>query len=198
MTTKEPHLLATLTLLSALLLNQCAPTESPESKTHGGASVVTEHWTKVSSRPPTFYPRGVAADCSTDYQSGDWVETGDAVGTRFFIPLACPGGLPRQALVNEALSARRPGELHPGSEETRKLEPKEVIGRAAMTPIWMVGWLASFGRWPGYDVDWREEWKSSKQPPNKKRGRPPGVLTEDGKTKPQTHNLRNAIAAGDS
>jgi len=70
------------------------------------AARVSQHWVNVSSHPPTFYPHGVAVDCPTDYQSGEWIYTGDAQGTRFFIPLRGIVGIPRQSLVQEALDAR--------------------------------------------------------------------------------------------
>lgn len=64
------------------------------------------NWVKVRSTPPTWYPRGTPAGCATDGQSGEWVNTGDAADTRFFIPFHGPSDFPRRTLVNEALAAR--------------------------------------------------------------------------------------------
>jgi len=166
MRTKRPHLLATLILLSTLLLNQCAPTESPKPKNPGVSSVVPEHWVQVSSSPPTFYPRGVSADCPTDYQSGDWVATEDAKGTLFFIPFSCPGPIPRQALVEEALSARSPRKLKKIKDENRKIRLEDVIDSAKSAPLIAVGTILTLGQCPDFLVGtkWKEEWKTSKKP----------------------------------
>jgi hypothetical protein len=60
--------------------------------------VSSQHWVKVSSRPPTFYPRGVAVNVPTDCQSGEWVDTADAQAPRYFIPLhGCRGSVARDA-----------------------------------------------------------------------------------------------------
>jgi hypothetical protein len=89
------------TLCIGMLLVSCA---SPSK--NQPAPIVSQHWVNVSSHPPTFYPRGVAPDCPTDSRSGEWVYTGDAKGTRFFIPLRGIVGIPRQTLVQEAMDAR--------------------------------------------------------------------------------------------
>jgi hypothetical protein len=95
-----------LVLPSTLLLNQCASTKTQQPETPVVSSVVSNHWVKVSSHPPTFYPRGVPTDCPTDYQSGDWIYTEDASDTRFFIPLKGIAPAKRQALVQEAQALR--------------------------------------------------------------------------------------------
>jgi hypothetical protein len=109
-----------LVLLHVTLLLGCASCTAPKSAMipdrgmmapeRGTPPAVSDgasqHWVKVSSRPPTFYPRGVAADYPTDFRSGEWVYTGDAQGTRFFIPLRGIVGIPRKTLIDEALSAR--------------------------------------------------------------------------------------------
>ena len=64
------------------------------------------HWVQIRENPPTWYPRGTPWDCATDHHAGEWVETGDHKGTRYFIPLHDIGVIQRQSLVNEALAAR--------------------------------------------------------------------------------------------
>lgn len=95
-----------LVLPSALLLNQCAQTHAPKPETPAVSSVASNHWVKVSSRPPIFYPRGVSADCATDFRSGEWVSTENASDTRFFIPFKGIAPARRQALLQEALALR--------------------------------------------------------------------------------------------
>ena len=106
MKTSGPHLLAMLVLPSTILLNQCASTNTPKTETPAVSSVVSNHWVKVSSRPPIYYPRGVPADSSTDFRSGAWVYTEDASDTRFFIPFKGIAPAKRQALLQEALALR--------------------------------------------------------------------------------------------
>ena len=106
MRTKRLHLLAMLVLPSALLLNQCAPTHAPKPETPVDLSAVSEHWVKISSRPPIFYPQGVPADCATDFRSGEWVSTENASDTHFFIPFKGIAPAKRQALLQEALDLR--------------------------------------------------------------------------------------------
>ena len=65
-----------------------------------------QDWVKVSSKPPTWYPRGVAADCSTDFQNGEWVYTENSQDTRYFIPLHGLNQERRTKLRKEALAAR--------------------------------------------------------------------------------------------
>lgn len=93
-------------LPATLLMSQCAPTEGVHPQTVCAVTPSSQHWTKVSARPPTFYPRGVGSDIPTDFKSGEWVSTGDAQDTHYFIPAHDCGGIPRQTLVNEALAAR--------------------------------------------------------------------------------------------
>ncbi|MCF7674302.1 MAG: hypothetical protein K9N23_00905 [Akkermansiaceae bacterium] len=73
--------------LVGVVISSCSTT--PRNTTPGtqGAQIASNSWKKVSSNPPTWYPRGVAADHPTDHNSGEWVYTDDAEGTRFFVPL---------------------------------------------------------------------------------------------------------------
>ena len=159
-----------LVLPSALLLSQCAPTSAPDSGTPAVSAIVSSHWVQVSSRPPTFYPRGVSAECPTDIESGEWVTTGDAKGTRYFIPVSCPPGVPRKTLVNEAISARSPQKIQQIEDETRAIEREQFAENAASFSLTMLGTFVTLGQCPDLFVDrkWREEWKSSKKPYHEK------------------------------
>ena len=103
------------------------------------------HWVQVSSHPPTWYPRGVPADCPTDCHSGEWVSTRDERGTRLFIPFkGIPGGQ-RQGLVQEALALRTAKERRRIAEED-SIKPGTAalavaalpIGIPIMAGVWLV------------------------------------------------------------
>jgi hypothetical protein len=66
----------------------------------------SKHWTQVATNPPTYYPRGVPADCDSDFHSGEWVYTENDSDTRFFIPFKGIPPVKRQALLQEALALR--------------------------------------------------------------------------------------------
>lgn len=159
MKTSVTHLSAWLILLAALLLNQCAPIGTPISDAPLASSVIPEHWVQVSSHPPTFYPRGVSADCPTDYRSGEWVFTEDAKGTRFFIPFSCPGPIPRQALLEEALSAQSPGKLKKTKDQNGKIRLEDVIDDSKSAPLIAAGTILTLGQCPDFLVEtkWKKE-----------------------------------------
>jgi hypothetical protein len=153
-------------LPAALLMIQCAPTGGAPPRTVTVVPVSIQHWVKVSSRPLTFYPRGVAADAPTDCLSGEWVHTGDAQDTRYFIPFHGLGGIPRQTLVNEALSARSDKKLRQIAAEDRDIRNKDVSHAVLTAPLVAAGVMLSFGYFPNClaDTEWEKEWYSSKQP----------------------------------
>jgi hypothetical protein len=125
-------------LPAALLLSQCAPTAGKRPQTDTVVPVSSQRWVKVSSRPPTFYPRGVAADSPTDHQSGEWVHTGDAQDTRYFIPLHGLVGVPRQTLVNEALSARSKQKVSQIAAEDRAFYTERIVYNILLCPVWFL------------------------------------------------------------
>lgn len=93
-----------VSLLAALTLVSC----STEPQARQGSTPVTlqpAHWYKARSNPPTYFPKGVPADHPTDFDEGSWVMTGDAVGTRYFIPVR---GVDSRALTAEALTTMTP------------------------------------------------------------------------------------------
>ena len=138
MRTRISRLPAVLILTATLLLSQCAPTPSKDTQPLATAvAVPSQHWVKVSSRPPTYYPRGVAADCPTDCQSGEWVDTEDAWGTRFFIPLHGLGGPSRQTLLQEAWSARSRHKIERIAAEQRAATTKWIVSNT-ICPLWLL------------------------------------------------------------
>jgi hypothetical protein len=124
------------------------------------------HWVKVSSQPPTYYPRGVAADHPTDHWSGEWVDTGDDHGTRYFIPFRELGGIDRQRLVNEALSARSERKLAAIADEDEEIRLRNIRNVAFYGPPVYAGLLlAAMGGATSFEVDvhrLEKEWYSSK------------------------------------
>jgi hypothetical protein len=167
MKTLYSHFLADMILPAALLLSQCAPIGGAPQQTDTVVPVSSQRWVKVSSRPPTLYPRGVAAGCPTDCHSGEWVHTADAQDTRYFIPLHGLGGQSRQALVNEALSARSEKRLRQIAAEDRDMRNKNVSNTILYGPLVVAGVtmlaMVSQGNMPDMDR-MKEEWVSSKQP----------------------------------
>lgn len=132
------------------------------------ATVTRSQWVKVSSRPPTYYPRGVAADCPTDHWSGEWVFTGDDLGTRYFIPFHGLGGADRQSLVHQALAARSERKLAQTAKEDDEILARNIRNMALFGPPTYAGLLlAAMGGATSFEPDvhrLQKEWDSSKQP----------------------------------
>ena len=124
-------------LLFAICLSSCATTpqqpHAPSQLAPDESVTVSNHWVKVRSNPPTWYPRGTRSDCPTDFRSGEWVETGNREGTRFFIPLDVSGGIPRKTLVKEALAARGPEVLCPAVGEN-SISFFKMVGNIVIAP----------------------------------------------------------------
>lgn len=90
------------------LMSSCSSGPRKVDRSSHTVSKVSDSWVQVRSKPPTWFPRGVAADHPTGSRSGSWIDTEDSQGTRFFIPHhGLPGGL-RKSLKDEALAARHP------------------------------------------------------------------------------------------
>ncbi|MDA7540751.1 hypothetical protein N8662_02825 [Akkermansiaceae bacterium] len=98
--------LASLGILAAVTCS-CSTSREVDSSPHV-VPKMSKGWVKVSSEPPTWYPRGAAANHPTDYRGGEWIYLKDTADTRFFIPLH--GLLPekRKPLQAEAMAARHP------------------------------------------------------------------------------------------
>jgi hypothetical protein len=85
----------------------------------------------VRSNPPTWYPRGTAADCATYHRDGEWIFTEDSLKTCFFIPFHGLTADKRKALVAEALAAR-------GKNKLRKIDSEntsEMIKGLVLVPL---------------------------------------------------------------
>ena len=142
MKTPTSHLLAALILPAAMLLCQCATTAGTPPRATTSVTAPSHHWVKVSSRPPTFYPCGVAADCPTDFHNGEWIHAGDAADTRYFIPLRGIASDRRKVLLDEALAARSQDKLRRIAAEDRANCAKDLWNAtwySAMTPFVLLG-----------------------------------------------------------
>lgn len=119
-------------LLVALTLS--CTTSARYTRLDGTPALTTGHWTKVRSDPPTYFPKGVPADHPTTHHDGSWVSTGDAQGTRFFIPFR--GKLPAEysELVSEALAERDPSKAEALAEEDRREQQAAAAG-IALAPL---------------------------------------------------------------
>jgi hypothetical protein len=159
------HLLPGLACLVLALAGVSCQTATPPAA-DVPKTVTRSHWVKVSSQPPTYYPRGVAADSPTDHWTGEWVFTGDELGTRYFIPFGNRGKVDRQSLVHEAFSARSDKKLEQIAAEDREIRNKHMMHATMYGPLAVVGLsVVSMGGGMiiGTDVDrWKREWYSSK------------------------------------
>ena len=117
-TQASPHrFLRLLKILGLLFL-----LENLASCSSGSNSSVTfqpNHWHKVRSNPPTYFPKGVSAGHATGFSDGSWVYSGDKAKTRYFIP---GNDVATKSLVAEAMSTMTAN----GRKELNKNEPGDV------------------------------------------------------------------------
>ncbi len=88
-----------------LALASCQTSSVPPSPA-ATARYQPEHWSKVATKPPTYYPRGVRADAPVGWHDGEWFRVCDPADTRYFIPFKVPAGPGRESLVSEVCSLR--------------------------------------------------------------------------------------------
>ena len=139
MTKKTPRLRCSsfelLALVSmTLITSSCTTPKKSDPSTHLAPSV-SSSWVKVSSKPSTWYPRGVPSDHPTDFKSGAWVYSEDTLDTRFFIPVH---GLPpekRKALVAEALATRHPNTVRRNNMEEASRKAKAAGSMIVISPF---------------------------------------------------------------
>ena len=123
-------------VLTALcLVTSCSTTPKAQEVNPAPPS----QWVKACSQPPTWYPRGTAANCVTDHTTGEWIYTEDAQGTRFFIPLH---GLPadrRKTLLAEAFAARNPDKSRRIANEETGRKIATAVGIVVVAPFMALG-----------------------------------------------------------
>lgn len=147
-------------LIFAISLSSCATTpqqpHAPSRPALDETVAASGHWVKVRSNPPTWYPRGTRSDCPTGFRSGEWVETGDRDGTRYFIPLHVSGGIPRKTLVKEALAARVTDAHRPSVCEKSASFVKMVGNIVVGTPLTLLALYGAAASSPDGEVhgDW--------------------------------------------
>lgn len=152
-------------LVLAFAAISCGTTTPPSADVP--KTVIRSHWVKVSSQPSIYYPRGVAANVPTDHWRGEWVDTGDEHGTRYFIPFRDLGGTARQMLVKEALSQRSERKLAVIAAEDDEILARNIRNMALFGPPVYAGlFLAAMGGASAAHIDihrLEKEWRTSKE-----------------------------------
>ena len=153
-----------LALASALVSSCATTTQAPPVATtqpRQVAASLDKRWVKVHANPPTWYPRGTSADCTTGCMDGEWVYTEDPQGTRLFIPLRGLAADRRKALLAEAFAARTPAKIRRITTEEAKLRAGEKAGAASiiLLPVVQGAWAA--GTWWNY---WKGRYNRNGQP----------------------------------
>ena len=93
--------------ISCLVAVSCQPAATPPPQPQPPTPRYQPgHWTRVSEKPPIFYPRGASRDTPTGWDGGEWFRLRDAADTRYFIPFNLPAGTSRPGLVGEVESLR--------------------------------------------------------------------------------------------
>jgi hypothetical protein len=154
--------------VGCLLLASCQSSNPPPAPPVTRAQA-SQHWVKVASNPPTFFPRGVSSDCPTDFQSGEWVMAGDPAGTRYFIPFQCPGRVPRRDLIHAALALRSDEKLQQVAAEDRQSRSRFLKAAPVLVPLNVLRGMAGGGLIGESELEemtgrWKDEWSSSKEP----------------------------------
>jgi hypothetical protein len=129
--------------------------------------IMRKNWVKVSSQPPTYYPKGVPANIDTDHWIGDWVYADDETGSRYFIPLHGMGTR-RESLVHDALSARSERKLAVIEAEDGEILARNIRNQILFGPPAYAGLLlAAHAGATSFEIDaerLQREWATSKQP----------------------------------
>lgn len=124
--------------LLAIMISSCSTSINLDPSTHT-VPALSKSWVKVRSKPPTWYPRGVAADYPTGHHDGMWIYAEDSLGTRFFIPHHGLSPDLRRSLENEALAARHPERIRQIAHYQTNHLIGTVTGRILVTPILAIG-----------------------------------------------------------
>ena len=103
------------------------------------------HWVKAFDHPPSYVARGYDPADGTTYSEGEWIESGDAKGSRYFIPYKVTGPVPRPELVKEAIAARTDKKRQEIASHNRKHLAKNLGLFVLGTPVWMAYGIAQSG-----------------------------------------------------
>lgn len=114
-------ILGLLGFLFACVLASCG-----SSNPNAQNALKSGNWKQIKKQPPTYYPKDTPADHPTTFQDGYWVKSGDAMGTRFFIPMHNTT-LPSEQLIAEAQAAMTPEAME---ELRRKRRDSDSHGAA--------------------------------------------------------------------
>ena len=94
-------------LIQLLIVTLGLGLASCSTKVPATSALESGHWRKVKDKPPTYYPLGVKKDHQTGASHGYWIDSGNANGTRFFVPVRNTKW-PSADLIAEAQAAMTP------------------------------------------------------------------------------------------
>lgn len=118
-------------VLTVAMLASCQ-----SAKVQKTAAVDKSHWVKASDHPPSYVARGYDAASGTTYSEGEWIETGDEQGSRYFIPYKVTGPVRKPELVKEAMAARTEKKQEEIVAHNRQHLAKTVGLFVLGTPVW--------------------------------------------------------------
>lgn len=99
-------------------------------------SIDKSHWVKASDHPSSYVVRGYDPTSGTSYSDGEWIETGDTQGSRYFIPYKVTGSVPKPELVKEALAARTEKKRQEIASHNREHSVRDAGLFVLGTPVW--------------------------------------------------------------
>ncbi|MEO1836400.1 MAG: hypothetical protein ABGZ49_13000 [Akkermansiaceae bacterium] len=111
-----------LGFLIACVLASCG-SSNPDSQ----SALKSGNWKQIKKKPPTYYPKDTPADHPATFRDGYWVKSGDAMGTRFFIPMHNTT-LPPKQLIAEAQAAMTPEAKEELQRKRRDSDSHEAAG----------------------------------------------------------------------
>jgi len=118
-------------MLTLMMLASCQST-----KIHKYVTFDNSHWVKASDHPPSYVVRGYDPTAGTTYSEGEWIETGDEPGSRFFIPYKVTGPVSKPDLVREAMGARTEKKRQEIASHNRQHTAKNMGLFVLGTPVW--------------------------------------------------------------
>jgi hypothetical protein len=138
-----------ISLLWGICLCSCSVTTISKRIDRTATKSPSPEWVKVHAKPPTWFPRGVPADCPTDSENGEWVITENSQNTQYFIPLRGLTKERRNKLLHEALADRSPNKKNRIARE----DASQIAKGCAATLFYLspLGWMHATTRMSGDD-----------------------------------------------
>ena len=151
-------------MLAGAILSSCG-TGSSGTLSSRPVALQSSHWFKAKNQPPTYFPKGVPVDHPTTFKDGMWVTTGDAAGTRYFIPVR---GVNTKALIAEAQSAMTPEKRKQvakggGVEGLNSKDAAGALGAGLAGFVYLLLAVDHAAGHPGYDQKGGGLWNSGRR-----------------------------------